>query len=196
MNRPTTVTSAVGLIAALTLIAPPVQAQKKGQAVSIQLGRVVGIEEVKTQTDARKGALVGGTIGAIASSGKSGKRRRRDTAIGATVGAGATRAAEGSRKALAYTVETPNGIVAIVSDQGQIRMGDCVSVEQSGDKGNIRRVSADACQPGSEEVLAQLEGEFQEEAQECIAAKDELVAAETDEQIDRAIRKVHILCDN
>ena len=184
------------LVAGLLLTTPPLQAQKKGQAISIQFGRVVAIEEVKTQSDAGKGALVGGTIGLITASGKSGKRRRRDAAIGATVGAGATRAKEGSLKALAYTVETPSGAVAIVSDQGQIRMGDCVSVEQSGSQGNIRRVSDDACLPGSEDVLAQLQAEFQEEAEQCLAAKDELVNAETDEQIDRAERKVHILCDD
>ena len=43
---------------------------------------------------------------------------------------------------------------------------------------------------------ADIQAEFQEEAAECSAAKDALVAAETDEQIDRAVRKIQILCYN
>lgn len=184
------------LIATLIAAPLPLEAQKKGQAISIQHGKVVKIDPVKTQTDAGKGALIGGTIGLLASSDKGGKRRRRDSAIGAAVGAGATRAAEGSRQALAYTIETPSGAVAVVSDQTQIKVGDCVSVEQSGDRANVRRVSQDVCAPDTEDVLADLQDEFIEEAEECVAAKTELVEAETDEAIDRAIKKVHILCDD
>ena len=36
--------------------------------------------------------------------------------------------------------------------------------------------------------------EMQEEAVECAAAKQEIVDAETDEAIDRAVRKVKLLC--
>jgi hypothetical protein len=35
-----------------------------------------------------------------------------------------------------------------------------------------------------------------EEAQECLAAKQELSAAQTDEAFDRAVRKVEILCNS
>lgn len=197
MNRRIiTLATAVCTIVTLTFFSSPVEAQKKGQAISIQHGKVVKIEEVKTDTDAGKGALVGGTIGLLTASGKSGKRKRRDAAIGAAVGAGATRAVEGSRKALAYTVETPTGAISVVSDQTQIKKGDCVSIEQSGDRANIRRVSQEVCDPEAADVLPELQEEFVEEAEECIAAKAQLVAAETDEAIDRAISKVHILCDS
>jgi len=36
--------------------------------------------------------------------------------------------------------------------------------------------------------------ELQEEANECAAAKQELVDADTDEAVDRAVRKVQLLC--
>ncbi len=41
-----------------------------------------------------------------------------------------------------------------------------------------------------------IQEEMQEEAAECTAAKKELVAAETDEEVDRALRKISILCDD
>lgn len=34
-----------------------------------------------------------------------------------------------------------------------------------------------------------------EEAEECVAAKRELAAADTDAAVDRALRKISILCD-
>ena len=51
------------------------------------------------------------------------------------------------------------------------------------------------CEPESAEVVADLQDEMLEEAEECIAAKRELAAAETDEAVDRALRKISILCD-
>ncbi len=38
--------------------------------------------------------------------------------------------------------------------------------------------------------------EMQEEAAECSAAKEELVDGETDEAMDRAVRKIQVLCFN
>lgn len=186
---------AVFMAISMTLTSSPIDAQKKGQAISIQHGKVVKIDQVKTDSAAGKGALVGGTVGLLTASNKSGKRRRRNTAIGAAAGAGVTAAAQGSRNALAYTVETANGAVAVVSDQTQIKVGDCVSVEQSGDRANIRRVSQEVCAPDANPVLVELHDEFIGEAEECIAAKAELVEAETDAAVDRALRKVSILCD-
>ena len=46
-----------------------------------------------------------------------------------------------------YTVKMTDGSqVRLVSDQTQIHKGDCVAIEQSGDKANIRRVDNAQCQ--------------------------------------------------
>ena len=78
----------------------------------------------------------------------------------------------------------------MVTDQGGMRVGDCVAVER-GDYNNIRRVSDVACTDDSVEVYE----EHQEDADECVVAKRELLAAEDDAAIDRAARKVRVLCD-
>lgn len=46
-------------------------AQKSGQSMQIQYGVVVGSKHVKEQSNAGKGALVGGAIGLYAGKGKS-----------------------------------------------------------------------------------------------------------------------------
>lgn len=195
MNRRWTIALSTLLVFAgveMALLPTAAGAQKKGQAVKIETGRVIAMQQGKTQSSKASGAVVGGTIGLIVG-GSSSKKRRRGAAAGAAVGAAV---APGSEVVMQYTVETASGAkIAIVSDQMEIRMGDCVVVEQSGDKANIRRISEEACQPDAAALLRELEEEFQEEAIECLAAKDELVAAQTDEAVDRALRKVSVLCD-
>jgi hypothetical protein len=85
---------------------------------------------------------------------------------------------------------------AILSDQTGIMVGDCVVVEEAGNTNNIRRLSREACDTASKTVVAQLQPQFQNEATECAAAKDQLVAAATAEALDLAIRKVKILCND
>jgi len=45
-------------------------------------------------------------------------------------------------------------------------------------------------------VVADLEEEFREEAEECASARKELAAATTDEELDRALTKMDILSSN
>jgi len=169
---------------------------KQGAISKIHHGVVVGLEEVDLKDNsAIKGALVGGTLAyATTSSSKSSKTKRRNTAAGAAVG-GAVASSRQKEMGMLYTVKTAGGAVQVVTDQTEIRMGDCVVVEETSGGANIRRVSPDVCEPAAQETVEELDEEFKEEAAECLAAKQELLAAETDEEIDRALRKVHILCD-
>ncbi len=180
-------------------VAPASAQQRKGATSSIRVGEVVAQERVELKDDsAKKGALVGGVIGLAAGSGKSGKDRRKRAGIGVALGAMAG-AAKKNPTGMKYSVRMADGtIVQIVTDQNQIRLGDCVSVEESGGKANIRRISSTACQPESASILNDpaIQEELQEEAAECAAVKEELLAAETDEAIDRAMRKMSILCDS
>jgi len=174
------------------------QAQRAGATASIRVGEVVAQERVELKDDSvKKGALVGGVIGLAAGSGKSGKTTRKRAAIGATLG-GMAGSAKKKPTGMKYSVRTADGtIIQIVTDQTQIRLGDCVTVEESGGKANIRRISDTACQPESAPILNDpaIQAELQEEAAECVAVKEELLAAETDEAIDRALRKMSIFCD-
>ena len=176
--------------------AEPVEAQKKGQSASIQYGVVVKSERVDLSDDkTTKGAKVGGTVGLI-SGGSSGYKRRRNAAIGAASGAVLGSATSTQQMGMMYTVEVAGGAVKVVTDQTEIHMGDCVVIEDTSQGTNIRRVDPEVCDPAAAEVVNDLQDEFQEEAEECAAAKKELAAATTDADVDRALMKVDILCKN
>jgi len=176
--------------------AGPVEAQKKGQSARIQHGVVVAVEKVDlNNSKAVQGAIVGGGLALAVSSGKSRKTKRRSTAAGAIVGGAIGSAAGGKQMGMLYTVQVTGGAVKVVTDQTEIHMGDCVVVEETSQGANIRRVDAEVCNPASQDVVDELKGEFQEEAAECAEAKAEVVAAQTDEQLERAMKKVSILCN-
>ena len=186
-----------GATAALSvLLSCPVMAQKSGQSIQIQYGVVVASKYVQEKSNAGKGALIGGAIGLYAGKGKSSGTKFRRTAAGAAVGGATAPVAQGSRDAREYQVQTATGSIVIISDQTEIQVDDCVIVENAGGKNaNIRRVASTYCDPASAEVVADMQDEMIEEAEECLAAKDELSQAETDEAVDRALRKISILCD-
>ena len=178
------------------LAAPDVLAQKSGQSMSIQYGVVVGSTYVQEKSEAGKGALVGGAIGYGLTRNKSSSKKALGTAAGAAVGAGAKNRSQGSREARQYEVQTASGVVVIISDQTEIQVDDCVRVENPGtSNANIRRVDDAYCDPASAEVVAELQDDALEEANECVAAKQELAAAQDDASFDRAFRKVEILCN-
>lgn len=192
------ITTNFAIAITLYLIATPALAQRKGAAVSVQHGIVVSAEQVELQSAAGKGALLGGAIGYATASGQSKSKKWRNAIIGAGIGGAATAAAEKGVIVIAYTVETKSGKIQVATDQTEIRVGDCVVVEQSGDTANIRRVSAAMCDPASQQVVndKDIQAELQEDANECLQAKQALLAAETVEQIEVAKIKINILCND
>ena len=172
------------------------EAQKAGQSAKISHGVVVKAERVDlTDSKATQGAILGGGIALAASSGKSGKSKRRNTAAGALVGGALGSAASTSQMGMMYTVETASGAIKVVTDQTEIHMGDCVTVEETSQGANVRRANPEVCNPAAADVVEDLADEFQEEAAECAAAKAELSAAKTDAEVDRALMKIDILCN-
>ena len=71
-----------------------------------------------------------------------------------------------------------------------------VFVEDAGGAANIRRAPATACEPETAELMkdADVAAELREDAEECAVAKQALIAAESDAAVDRAVRKVKLLC--
>jgi hypothetical protein len=168
-------------------------AQRAGQSVSIKHGIVTDAREVDLEGEAGRGALVGGLAGAALSGGRSSSTRARNAILGTAAGA----AASSSRRTsgMQFTVDTGAGTVTIVSDQREIAVGDCVAVENAGTgSANIRRASSALCE--SPEVTAATEENLQEEAADCVAAKDAVLAADTDEDVAAAIRAARIACDS
>ena len=172
-------------------------AQRAGQSATVRTGTVTAMKSVDLNDgNAVKGMLVGGAFGAaLTRSSKSSGRRDRNAALGAVLGGAA--AASKTRPGRVYTVTTNEGTaIQIATEQTEIRVDDCVFVEESGGTANIRRAPATACDPASQDVMqdAAIIEEMQEEASECAAAKQELVDADSDAAIDRAVRKVQLLC--
>jgi hypothetical protein len=172
-------------------------AAKKGANMTIRHGIVEKTDEVQFDSEAGKGALVGGIIGYNMRSDRSKSKRMRNAIIGAGVGASAIAAGEGDLKGIQYTVKAVDGsYIKIITDQTEIRQGDCVAVEQVGDAANIRRVDKSLCEQGAEKLAAAVAEESIEEAQECLDAKQELLAADTEEKIKFAMQKIKVLCNN
>lgn len=174
-------------------------AQRSGQSMSIQTGVVIAAQAVNLQSAAGRGAAVGGVVGlAATSSNRSTSRRIRNTAIGAGTGALIARGAEGNLDGKQYTVEiAPGSQIVVVSDQTQVRVGDCVTVEQSGSIANVRRVSDALCEAAfTTGIDEDLNTYMQYEADMCLNAKERLLEVETDEAFEVAMRRVKFLCDD
>jgi hypothetical protein len=189
----------VGIIVGLAVVLaiPPVLAQKAGSSTRVTTGVVKKAEQVELASEAGKGAVVGGSLGLLSAGGKSSSKKARNTLIGGLAGAGLSSRAQGSRKGMAYTVEpVSGGSMRVVTDQTEIKVGDCVTVEEVKDTANVRRVSSTQCEPASKAAREDLKGELHEEAEECAAAKQELVGSSTAEQLDLAKRKMDILCSD
>jgi len=164
-----------------------------GQSATVQFGTVRSAEPVTLDSNAAQGALVGGTIGLAVGRGNS---SAFNAIRGAAIGGVAKAATEGDRRGIAYTVELSNGSsTRIITDQLQIRPGDCVAVEKAGNTANIRRTSEHYCDPGNSQALHEVERTVQSEAIECERAKDELSRAKGEQATELAIRKTELLCD-
>jgi hypothetical protein len=184
---------------ALAAHVPSAFAQRSGQSMSIQTGVVIAAQAVDLQSAAGRGAAIGGVVGlAATSSNRSTSRRLRNTAIGAGTGALIARGAQGNLDGMQYTIETgPGSQIVVVTDQTQVRIGDCVNVEQaSGGTANVRRVADALCEAAfSNSVDEDLHTYMQYEADMCQNAKERLMKAETDEAFEVAMRRVNFLCD-
>ncbi len=184
----------------LLLLAGVASAQRAGQSMSIQTGIVIATQAVNLQSAAGRGAVVGGIVGyATTSSRQSSSRRARNTAIGAGTGALIARRAQGSLDGMQYTIETgPGSRIVVVTDQTQIRVGDCVNVEQAGSgTANVRRVSESLCEARFDnQVDEELQAYMAREADTCLQAKERMMEAESDEAFEIALRRVHFFCDD
>jgi hypothetical protein len=188
----------IAAIAVLSMSAGPTWAQKAGQSVSIQYGKVTGVREVDLKSGAvPAGALVGGALGLASAGGKSSSKKARNAIIGAGAGSAIAGASQGSQKGMMYQVEVGTGsMIQVVSDQREVRTGDCVAVEKSGDTANIRRVSSSYCEKGNDAAVKAVDGEARKDAEECAAAKQQLVDAATPQAADLAGRKIALLCND
>ena len=160
---------------------------------NVRIGVIEGAQRVTLQSSSAGGAVVGGAIGYNLGSGNSDSKKRRRAVIGSAVGSAASTSTE---EGMEYTVKFTDGTtMSIVSNQTELELGTCVSVEPTGQSVNIREQDPAACDPAAAEVVEDLQDELQADAAECAAAKQELLDAKTAEAVELATSKAKILCN-
>jgi hypothetical protein len=179
-------------------VSAPGWAQRAGQNVTVQYGTVTGAREVDLSSGAVPGgAVVGGALGLASASGKSSSKKARNSIIGAAAGGVIAGGAQGSQKGMLYDVSLgASGTMQVVSDQREIRSGDCVAVERAGDTANLRRVTSAYCDKANQAAVQSVADASRKEAEECATAKQQLVDATSTQAADLAGRKIALLCND
>lgn len=174
------------------------------QSSNVSYGRITAVSQGSASTGNAQtgGAVVGGALGLISGSGQSSSNQALRTIGGAAAGR-RVGAMASSRPTFEYTVLLGGtSTIRIVTDEAGMRVGDCVSVER-GNFNNLRlvddaRCAAPARAPAAGQTAAPAPAPAPasavREADACVAAKESLLAAETDEAFDRAERRVRLLC--
>ena len=184
------------LSAALMLTAGSGQAQRRGDSASITIGVVEAARRVEFDAQAGRGALLGGAAGWALARNQSSGRQAAAAAAGAGLGAASRNRRHGG-SGMEYVVRTSAGsAVTVVTDQTEVRIGDCVSVEQRGDTANIRRVDNDLCAPASQEVVEAVTPALEQEADRCVQAKERLFEATTPEEVEVARQIMEAFCND
>jgi outer membrane lipoprotein SlyB len=165
--------------------------------MSVSYGTITGINQQERDTSggATGGAVLGGLVGLASGSGRSRSNRALRTLGGAAVGSAAG-GAMASGTEMVYTVDLVNGgTVRVVMDSGNFHRGDCVAVEQGGPSANLRRVSSEFCLNNAA-IPQQYKAAKQREADQCAQAKQRLLDAQTEEEINTAAMVMNILCQD
>ena len=165
------------------------------QQSTITYGRITAVNRVTVNNpDAQAaGALVGGTLGMISGSGQSGSNRALRGVGGAFAGQQLARAVS-SEQAFQYTILVDGrSTITVVTNEGGLRVGDCVSVER-GQFNNMRLVSDASCPANASPATPSRAAVS--EADACNTAKNQLLQATDQTAFNLAERRVRLLCED
>lgn len=158
----------------------------------IQYGEIVNITRVPIPSAVPAGVIVGGFTGLILSQNSRPGRRVAPVVAGATLGGLVAASLEGDRRAYQYRIRFNNGSETdYITENGFFMVGDCIAVERR-EYANLRRVSDALCE--STLTVPDVIDRSNQEANLCHEAKEQLLEANTEEELDQASRKVRILC--
>ena len=171
---------------------------------SVNYGRITAVNLVTEQNRAAQtgGAVLGGALGAASARNRSGGTAALRAGAGVLGGQAIGRVAT-QRQTFEYTILIDGtSTVRMVTDEAGLRVGDCVAVERGGFN-NLRLVDDSRCNPRPAAQGAKAAGAPPKatatdvrQADACIQAKDRLLDAETDEDFERAYRRVRLLCQD
>lgn len=171
---------------------------------SVNYGRITAVNLVTEQNRAAQtgGAILGGALGAASARNRSGGTAALRAGAGVLGGQAIGRVAT-QRQTFEYTILIDGtSTVTMVTDEAGLRVGDCVAVERGGFN-NLRLVDDSRCnlRPAAQGAKAagapaKATAADVRQADACIQAKDRLLDAETDEDFERAYRRVRLLCQD
>jgi outer membrane lipoprotein SlyB len=163
---------------------------------SVGYGRITAVNPTTINNTGAQtgGAVLGGTIGLVSGRNQSGSNQALRAGAGAFAGQRIARASSGTQ-AFEYTILQGGRTITMITDKAGLRVGDCVSVER-GAFNNLRLADDARCAPPARAAAPPPPppAAAVREANACVAAKDTLLQAETDETFDRAERRVRLLC--
>jgi len=161
------------------------------QSTTVNYGRITAVRQVDLQNQGAQtaGTLIGGLAGVASGSGQSRSNRALRGVGGAAVGR-AVGGAMSSSTGFEYTVLIDGtNTIRIVTEQAGFRVRDCVSVER-GAFNNIRLAAEERC----DVAPARVPRREASAADACVTAKEQVLNAETDEDFDRAERRMRLVC--
>lgn len=172
----------------------PGTGSSRDSLIAVAYGTVENVQQVAMKPNYAAGSIIGGALGLLATGGHSSGSQVLGAAAGAGLGALVSKETAGN--ANKYLIQLVNGsTVSVVTDQGNIDAGDCVSVEQ-GDHTNIRRVSAAMCNtPASHPAYPDMHAATQQDSTDCAAAKQQILKATTEAETNIGYKKMQALCD-
>jgi outer membrane lipoprotein SlyB len=177
----------------------------------VNYGRITNVELITDQNRRAQtgGAVLGGALGAAATSNnRSRSTRAVNTGLGVVAGQQLARVAT-QNQTFEYTVLIDGTqTVRVMTDEAGLRIGDCVAVERGSNFNNLRLVDDARCAPRRAPQPAQpaapaaparaqpVSADAQRAADACVQAKERLLDANTDEEFERAYRRVRLLCQD
>ncbi|HTO47585.1 MAG TPA: hypothetical protein VML91_08085 [Burkholderiales bacterium] len=169
---------------------------------TVNYGRITAVNLVTEQNRAAQtgGAILGGALGAASARNRSGGTAALRAGGGVIAGQQLGRIAT-QRQTFEYTILIGGtSTITMVTDEAGLRVGDCVAVER-GSFNNLRLVDDSRCSPrpaaqGQKAAPPKATAADIRQADACIQAKDRLLDAETDEDFERAYRRVRLLCSD
>lgn len=185
---------AVLLTGCANMSTDPGTGSSRNSLISVTYGTVQNVQQVQMKPNYAAGSLIGGALGLLASSHYSAGSQALGAVAGAGLGALVSKETAGT--ANQYTIMLVSGnTVSVVTDQGDIYAGDCVSIEQ-GEHTNIRRVSQSLCKtPPTHPAYHDMNASVQQISAECAAAKQLLLKATTEQETEIGYKKMQALCD-
>ncbi len=188
---------ALAVISSLLLSVQQGFSETSDNQLVLHYGIVQSAEVVQLDSEAAKDVLFAGAIGVWAANGKEKTQKWLNTLAGAAAGGVLKGCPERVNLGTDYVVNIDSSYtIRLISDQSEIIVGDCVVIEQSENTINIRREPGITCQPQSREVVRNMRDDFEEKANKCVAGKQQLLDAESDWEVDSALRKLQILCND